>query len=750
MRKARPYSPDDPRVGSASGVPSYGSQEPYIQAPHYYAIDSAEQDASYPLADETGYSRGTGAKRVATTLGRSRPQQPCHIVSVDPNARVASAIHPQTIPAAQVRVYSDPTFSPTPARVRPPRIRYLRPLIAREPAGTSWLFAATAVALAAAFLAVVLRFHVPASGSAEANVSLLTGRLIAEQHAMRYVPPDAFSFVGARWVPSAHRSTTADGAALREYVPKSPAGLPLLYAVCHWLALDDVEAARWAHLANPVAAALSVLAAFFICRFIAGSFLGLMAAAVMASSPLLFAVADEAGGDAVSLALVTWGFAMTLWWWRGGSAVAGFVAGALLGASATVNYTNALLVIALLLACAMTWHQKRPASSFLRAVVPLLGWLLPVALLLWWNQREMSAPTAFHVGAELPVLDADNLVRNWRGLLAALGSQYTFLLPLGALGLLTLLARRASLGLVVMAWFLLPILAYGAWVWKVTADAQLPFALAILPALLIGQTYLLRRLLFAPGDTPSEAIMVQDPYTGQSMPMVSPPASGGWRTVAAPLAAALVTGALVFVNLSGGAAGAQPVQGILAQSQQYRANLAGLASFVRTSAEPGAILIVDAPAQGDVLNMLSALGQWDLFDAEMFSPGFASRLTGPWVPLGVDGAPAPMSRRRYELLQELYAGATLELLSVELRRIADAAIAADRPVYLLMSPDALTSFTNAHLGSGYELKTVASHDSVPSEGFAEEKLQAFAGPQWVLARVLRAANPLPATVVTVR
>ena len=747
MRQARPQSPAVQRL-TPSVAPGFASDTPYTQAQHYHSMDSGSAEGSYPLADEPGYQRGTGAKRIATTLGRGRAPHPIHTVSVDPNARVASALHPLTVPAAQVRVYSDSRALEAPVRIRPPRIHYLRPLLGPEPAGRAWLFGLTAVMLALGFLALVLRFAVPASGSPSAHAPLLAGRLIATERSMRYVPTDAFRFVGERWVPSQRIVEAADGVIAREYFPKDPAGLPAIYAICFWLALDDTQALRWAHLVNPIAGALSVLATYFLCRFVGGSFLGLLGALVMASSALLLGVANDAAGACVSLAFVTWGFCMLVWWWRSGNTLVGFAAGALLGAAVTIEYGNALLLVPLLLACAMAWQWRRPLSSFLRVAAPIVGWALPVVALLWWNHREMGAPSAYHLGAELPVLDADNIAHNWQKLVVRLSSAYHFLLALGGLGLLTLLARRVNVGLAVLAWFLVPVLVYAAWVWNIGPRTPLSFTLIVFPPILIGFAYLLRRLLFAPGDAPSQAVMVHDPYTGQSVPMVAPPPGGPWRAAAAPLAAALVAGAAVFVNVSAGASGGEPVQGVLAQWQQRDANLAALSSFISLHAEPKSVLIVQAPATGSgAIYMLDILDQWDLYDGELFSPRFARRLTGSWAPFGAEGLPAAMSRRRYELLQELYDGVTQEELSARLRQIADEAIAADRPVYLLMNPSELRRFEQAHFSRGYELKTVASFEQTAMATNASDAAATNAGPQWTLARVLPEPEVPPATVV---
>ena len=78
----------------------------------------------------------------------------------------------------------------------------------------------------------------------------------------------------------------------------------------------------------------------------------------------------------------------------------------------------------------------------------------------------------------------------------------------------------------------------------------------------------------------------------------------------------------------------------------------------------------------------------------------------------------------------------------------DEAIAAERPVYLLMSATDLRRFEQAHFPRGYELSTLATFDEAALVGETDSRdAPALRGTQWILARVLPEREVPPATVV---
>lgn len=751
MRHDRPLSPNDPyRYEPAS-------PQGYAPVP-YSAIDPGQPPGPYALADdEAEYVnapwRAAGGKRVRTTLGRPWPG-PRPIVSVDPNARMASALRPATMPAAQVRVINEPEFEAQAHAQRATAMLYLRPLVAREPRGRRWLFTGIALLVSAAFCFAILHFWAPASASPDAQAPLLAGRLLAENHSLRLVPHDPFSFVGGRWVAGERVAIAGDGAAVQEYFPKDPAGLPLLYAAFFWLAPGDDQAVRWAHLASPVAATLAVLASFFLCRFAGGSFLGLLGMLAMAASQVLLQATNDPAGHSVSLALVAWGFCFMLWWWRSGNALLGLLAGLLLGLAFTVRYADGLLAVPLIFACVFAWHWRRPLTSGLMALVPIFGWALPVAALLYWNRREMGAWTAYHLAGELGWFDLDNIAHNWQTLLLQLdGAGLYFLLPLGALGLLALVARRLPLGLMMLAWFLLPILAYGAYAWSAPAPQRLPYVLSILPVVLLGVTYLLRRLLWAPSDSAPQLLVAQDPYTGQTVHMLAEPTTPLWRSLASPIAAGLVIAAAVGLGASRSVAGDDRIEGTLAHEHLRAVNLAAMGQFARQKLADGDVLFVDVPIDGgSAANHLDIYREFELYDAAMFTARFARRISAPWSPVADEGDPAPLSRRRHEYLQHLYEGAGEAELGAAVRRIADRALDEQRGVWLLMSAADARRFEQAHFPRGYEAQTAAVFSEWAGPGDADSTDALANRPvQWTLVKIAREAELAPpATVVLAR
>src|SRR5690606_13482973 len=163
----------------------------------------------------------------------------------------------------------------------------LRPLVAREAAWYRALFAVVALFISAGFLVTLLQFFAPADPGAEAHAHLLAGRLIAEQGSPRLVPDDPFAFVGEHWVATGAVAAGRDGAAQQALYPRLAPGLGLIHAAIHRVSSGDQQALQWSHLVVPVAAALVVLATFYLCRFAAGSFLGTLAMLAMAACGLL-------------------------------------------------------------------------------------------------------------------------------------------------------------------------------------------------------------------------------------------------------------------------------------------------------------------------------------------------------------------------------------------------------------------------------------------------------------------------------
>jgi hypothetical protein len=486
-----------------------------------------------------------------------------------------------------------------------------------------------------------------------------------------------------------------------------------------------------------VSAALAVLGMFFLARFAGGSFLAALVMVAMAAGHLLLG-RQASAGDLAGLALGTWGFSLLIGWWRRGSILLGLLGGLLVGCAFTVSYIHGLLAIPLIVACVFAWQWRRPLVSGLRILVPILAWSLPVAGLLYHNHRVLGAWTGHHLTGEVALIDPDNILHNWQPLLGQLsaGGLY-FLLPLGLVGLLTLCARRLPLGLMLLSWFALPIVAYAAYGWVETGTtASLPLLLILTPVVLFGAAYLLRRVLYAPSDAPAQLIEAEDPYTGEPVYMLADPPTPFWRCLAAPVAAGLVVAVALGVGAAG--AGAAGMTGAEAR-QGEAANLAALGAFVRSNVPPESVLFVDVPlTEGSALNHLEAVGHFELYDAAMFSQRFARRLSAPWTLGGEAGQPSRLSRDRYAFLHFLYEGMQEADVSAEVHRIIDAALNDGRGAFLLMNDLDARRFEQAHLVRGYQVRRVGTFHAWPPVAASSDATDArWTAGEWSLVLVSR-------------
>jgi len=268
---------------------------------------------------------------------------------------------------------------------------------AQRETGKESAFTIAAFLLAAVYLAVNAMLYMPAHRGVDQNGYLVGGKMLARHGSMAYrtIDPvtqehDPFLFVGRMWV-----GYDLNGENER-YYPKYPAGLPALYA----LALNiggEGHGVQLAYWISPVAAALGLLAVFFLVRMIAPPVYAIMAMAVMCASPLTGWVTHNPNSHAANLMFAAWGMYFLFAWWKRDSFVRAGLAGLLLGCSATIRYTDILLVIPLLLVVYFNRREKKdaPASSIAQTAVMLLSWALPVSALIIHNVAAFGHATGY-------------------------------------------------------------------------------------------------------------------------------------------------------------------------------------------------------------------------------------------------------------------------------------------------------------------------------------------------------------------
>lgn len=582
----------------------------------------------------------------------------------------------------------------------------LRPLVPAEPMWHRLLFLGLTLVFTAAYFVALYLVTAPAHLGIDQNGYLVGGRLLAEQGDMALHLTNPFQFVGGMFVGVDDPATGAIA-----YWPKYPAGLPLLYAACFWIMPTDAGAVWLAHYVSPIAAALSVLGMFFLGRFAGGSFLGLLAAIALAGSQMLLGLGTNPNSHAAALCFVVWGFVALLAWWRSGRMLFGIAAGLCIGYAFTIRYTEGLLGLPLGIACLSAWTARRPVISGLRVIVPIVAWGVPVAGLLAWNKWKMglwtgygatsesaglSFKTFFQIEERSGAFNLGNFLDNWQTMAEQLNDGgLFFLVPIGVLGVLALLARRFQLGLVMLAWLLGTVGIYTAYYWAPDTSwefAYLRFFLTVLPVMLFGVSYGLWRVLQAP--TAGQASLRSDTKL--------------WRSIMQPVVAGLIVAIAVGMGTYR-AVGIVPtvqassVDGAPGLQAHYQNNnkYAVLSNLLREASQPGDIVLVNSPGNNIIANLLHHFQfalQADTYDVSMFSDRYARRVRNMGRMVGGDGEADVFDPTRHAELLALYEGKTQDDLDGELESVITRALDGGHDAWLVMTDVDYQMFTRRQLG----------------------------------------------------
>jgi hypothetical protein len=338
-------------------------------------------------------------------------------------------------------------------------------------------FAIVLLAILVGFWIVTRQFWIPAHGGADQNGYLVGGRMLADHGSAAQAPPDPYAFVGRMWV------AAPDG----RYFPKYPLGLPLLVAMVIKLAGPGA-----AYLISPIAMLLALLGVFLLARLIAGSFAGLLATLIVATSPVTLGLANNPNSHATALCLVTWGFFLLLGYWQRPGFSRAALAGLLIGLAATVRYSEGTHGLSVLLVACFTLRRSRAHAGTL-----LVAWAAPILFLLMVNRVTMGTWTGYGPTGESTGFALEHLAQNWDVLLRQLASTGLFLtLPVGVLGLILLFAWSARLALLLWAWLLPGLLVYAAYYWAPdnSGIGYARFFLTLFPPLALGAAWSLTQL----------------------------------------------------------------------------------------------------------------------------------------------------------------------------------------------------------------------------------------------------------------
>lgn len=353
-------------------------------------------------------------------------------------------------------------------------------------------FASMALALTIAYAVCVFIYWTPVHAGVDQNGYLVGGKMFAQTLSMKQAPtkigqPDQFdphAFIGNMWV-SASSNT-------QHFYPKYPLGLPLIYAICLWIG-GDAYGPPLAHAISPATMTLAVLGVFYLIRQFAGSFAGLLAMLMFATSPLTSYLVNNPNSHASTVFCVVWGMLCVLHWWRVGGKGWAFIGGLLVGYAATIRYSEGALLLPLAWAAVMgllpRWRSWR---GWVESSLMLIGWAIPIILLVTYNLIEMGAITGYDTTNESTGFALAYFFDNWETIIRQLSLNGLFLIfPIAIAGLIAMFWWNWRIATFMWLWVGPCLLVYTCYYWAPDGVGYLRFVLTILPPLLVGGFWVL-------------------------------------------------------------------------------------------------------------------------------------------------------------------------------------------------------------------------------------------------------------------
>jgi len=376
------------------------------------------------------------------------------------------------------------------------------------------LFGALALTIVVGYFLVTQRYWIPAHGGVDQNGYLVGAKNLLHTGSMITTPADPFAFVGRMWV-TGHEPGT--------YYPKYPIGLPAIYAVALVIGGPSLV-----YLVNPLAMALALLATYLLASRFVGTFYGLLALLVVATSPVTTGLTNNPNSHASAICVVAWGMYLLVTWWeqpKDGKLPWARVVGSglLLGMSVTIRYTEGLLLLPMGIVVlfvvwdvygAPTLRRRRRAQlsehaddavgpltlSFkplVQSLVLFASWAVPVGALLIVNKAYFDSWTGYDPTHESTGFSWANLMQNWDTMLRQFYmTGLMFVFPLAVIGLIVWFRYDWRRALVISAWALPCVFIYTVYYWApdTLAIGYSRFFLTAFPAIAIAGAIAMRAL----------------------------------------------------------------------------------------------------------------------------------------------------------------------------------------------------------------------------------------------------------------
>jgi hypothetical protein len=531
-------------------------------------------------------------------------------------------------------------------------------LAEHEPPWKRRVFELIAFGIVAGFFHFLLCYWTPASGGVDQNGYLVGGKRLALSGSSGVRPANPFQYIGGMWVIAGDTKTDDVW-----FYPKYPIGLPLLNAIPLWFDWENGKV--WAFYISPACTALALLAMFLMTRALAGSFAGILAMLLLGTNYTALLLANMPWSHGPALFFVTWGMYMLLRWWQTGAIWRGIVAGFLLGYAVTVRYTEGLLLFPLLFAALLTirWRER---STYLRGIVPLAAWAVPVLWLVTFNWFAMGSITGYDTTNESTGFTFERLKDQWETMLKQFyDSGVFFVLPLTVLGLATMWRQSWRAALLILLWLLPGVVLYTSYYWGSGRMGvwYLRFFLTLFPPMILA-----------------------------AMWYVTAGKDRG-RSIAAPIAAGIV---VAFTS----AIGLRNALPVLERDLVSNSNLEYTAQTILERAPAGSVLLADQRGWiSGLLNFIQWRGDYELYSTQAF------RWRPNWQGEPSADHPTPLQpARQVWLRNRVYNSATPADLMRMQGEIIDAAIDQGRRVFLVQAVDWSSAF-RLQFGTGDQFQT---------------------------------------------
>lgn len=560
-----------------------------------------------------------------------------------------------------------------------------------------WFYSAVALVVVAAFFFANWCQFVPAHPGVDQNGYLFGGKALARTGTMKYAPLrpgssefDPHQFVGRMYV-------GADlGTPTERYYPKYPLGYPALVALALKLTPANVGPVV-AYWINPVAMTLAVFATFLIGRLIANSFVAVLAAIAFATSPTSLLLSTNPNSHATAVCFVTWGIYMLLRWWQEGGRVRAIVAGLLIGYAATIRYTEGLLALPIGLVLLFNL-RPRDRRSWIESGLLVLGWLIPVGILLTYNKAALGTWTGYDPTNESAGFRWEFAKDNWETMLRQLATTGLFwLFPLAIAGMIMMFWWNWKLAMIFASWIVPCIVTYTFYYWAPDGSqtGYLRFFETILPGLAVCAMWMLKTLaeLFA-GDQERQQRIWQ-----YAIPVIagavciaiivkltdSSIATAIWAgcLLAILVGAGLLgraAGMTMMIGLFAGIAAAVQARGSIQQAefeQFQRLMIYHNAQAVRSTAPQGSVIF---STDQNLFHHLQFTDDYYLYSGETFNRGYIQNLPNadpPDEPQGLDPG-------RRDALYRRFKDFTQKQLEDEQKKIITSALESSHRVFLIL------------------------------------------------------------------